>query len=140
MHIKRISNIMILCIDLNDELEWNQVIIKKVRETFSFLISKEGKDYRPYKIHVLFTGLNGSLTAMRLKAVVVSVIMNEFWHFEHDTGIMVIFHSTDWIVEMIFTVIRFKKSKVLHDRTVIVKNHLYYINSDKFTCLDLNKN
>lgn len=140
MYIKRISNVMILCIDLNDELEWNQIIIKKARETFSFLISKEGKNYRPYKIHVLFTGLNGSLAAMRLKAVVVSVIMNEFWHLEHDAGIMVIFHSTDWIIKMIFTVLRFKRSKVLHDRTVTVKNYLYYIKSDKFTCLDLNKN
>lgn len=140
MYIKRISNVMILCIDLNDELEWNQIIIKKARETFSFLISKEGKKYRPYKIHVLFTGLHGSLAAMRLKAVVVSVIMNEFWHLEHDAGIMVIFHSTDWIIKMIFTVLKFKKSKVLHDRIITVKNHLYYINSDKFTCLDLDKN
>lgn len=140
MYIKRISNVMILCIDLNDELEWNQIIIKKVRETFSFLINKEGKKYRPYKIHVLFTGLNGSLAAMRLKALVVSVIMNEFWHLEHDAGIMVIFHSTDWIIEMIFTVLRFKKSKVLRDRMVTVKNYLYYISSDKFTCLDLDKN
>lgn len=134
MIFERNSNVAVLCVDLSNDTE-----IDEIRDMVSYFTSKKGKKYRPSKIHVLCIGFAAILSRPESRydteLIRVTSILSELYHLERDSGIMIVAHSRYWFMGSIFQLLKFKRSKFIYDGEVVINGKLYYISNDHYHCI-----
>lgn len=103
MILKKYSNIYIACIDCKTDESF-------VTDIVEFFI--EAKDYRPYKLHVLFK--NQSADPNNTIAEFLARLLMNLENF----GVMTIVHSTNDVLRKSIGKEKFKKSKLLNDNSI----------------------
>ena len=107
MVLKKYSNIYIACIDCKTDESF-------VTDIVEFFI--EAKDYRPYKLHVLFKN-QSAIKDGSPNNTIAEFLARILMHLEN-YGVMTIVHSTNDVLRKSIGKEEFKKSKLLNDNSI----------------------
>ena len=110
MVLEKYSNIYIACIDCKTDESF-------VTDIVEFFI--EAKDYRPYKLHVLFKN-QYAVKDGSPNNIIVEFMARLLMHLEN-YGVTTIVHSTNEVLRKSIRKEEFKKSKILNDNSITLR-------------------